>query len=530
MFPLGSLVFLIHLTSVICDDYDATPMEDPLEPVWKRMNSLSEDVLTGFKNQMEAFLREAEGNIDSKFHNLMMEVNNTGLVISAGAGSNPDPNRQVNLVKDGVTAWIENFYRDTIRKENDAAIEKASGRILVKLDALENKLIEHINVKINALAGAGAGPGSNASGDGGALALPAGTSVGDVEAAIMNHITSKLTDIENSITNHLIELASSLSTSQAKLDNIQKHLSKIAEEISDAGLSSPSGTSTGGSESCVLLVNKVTELVNGSQLTTDFLEQQETRWKEMQSVIAEVRDTPSYLPRDCSDIHWHHHEAVSGVYQIYPSLDRKNSISVWCDMGENKELSDGGWTVILRRRETDFGHEDFNRTWQEYAAGFGDPAEGEWWFSLTALHSLTYRQPYSIQFVLTDIELGTFYAEYDSFRVEDEAHLFRLIVDGFSGNVTNDAFKGKHHGMPFSTPDVDNDNYDKGSCAVSNNGGWWYNACYYTTLTSPFPTSADRDAKTIRWVHDPSWLVLKDVTVKIRPAGYGQRFDKHSTE
>ncbi|XP_064079290.1 fibrinogen-like protein 1 [Macrobrachium nipponense] len=529
MISLGTLLFLCVLSSVVCDDYDATPMEDPLEPVWKRMNSLSGEVLKGFQTQMDQFLRDAESHIDSKFRNLLSEVNRTGLATSP-AGPGADPDRQVNLVKEGVTAWIENFYRDTIKKENEAAIAKASGNILVKLDALENKLIEHINVKISALVSAGTGPGSNATG--GALALPAGTYVGDMESAITNHITGKLTDIENSILNHLTELASSLSASQSKLDNIQKHLSKIVEEIGDAGFSSSSSpeSSAAGGESCVLLVNKVTELVNGSQLTTDFLEQQELRWKEMQSVIADVRDTPSYLPRDCSDIHWHHHDAGSGVYQIYPSLDRKNSVSAWCDMGDGQQVTEGGWTVILRRRETDFGHEDFNRSWAEYSAGFGDPAEGEWWFSLSFLHSLTYRQPYSIKFVMNDIELGSFYAEYDTFRVEDETRSYRLIVDGFSGNVTNDAFKGKHHGMPFSTPDVDNDNYSKGSCALSNSGGWWFNACYYTTLTAPFPTSADREAKTIRWVHDSSWLVLNDVTVKIRPAGYAQRFDTHSVE
>lgn len=524
------LIGLLHGSFAF--DYDATPMEDPLQPIWSRLESLSTDILQGFQDKMEGFLQQTKDNIETKFQALQADLNSRVV----GNEDAMDADTLVNEVHNAVATWMQTYYQRTIKVENEAAILKAEGNIRVRIDALENKLIEHINVKFDSLTSATATDGNSSRGT--AIA-PTSNQVRELESRIISHLTTKMNDMENSVDDQLTRLASSLTDSSATLTNINSHVIKITEELADAITAAAAGsgnrdtttrTSSSGesSQSCTALVTKVSELMNGPQLTTDFLEQQETRWKEMQSVIAEVRETPSYLPRDCSDIHWLHHDASSGVYQIYPTLDRKDYVNVWCDMAEGRDKSDGGWTVILRRRKTDFGLVDFNRTWKEYATGFGDPAEGEWWFSLSALHALTYRQPYNIQFQITDIEDGPFVADYTTFRVEDEAHKFRLIVDGFRGNVSIDAFKSKHHGRPFSTPDEDNDNWPPGSCAFNNHGGWWYDACHYVTLTGLFPNSTDRDVKTIKWRNNDKWLVLNDVTMKIRPDGYGQRFDVHS--
>lgn len=112
-------------------------------------------------------------------------------------------------------------------------------------------------------------------------------------------------------------------------------------------------------------------------------------------------------------------------------------------------------------------------------------------------------------------------------RVEDESRYFRVLVDGFSGNVSYDAFTSRHQGQPFSTVDADQDDWGSGNCASNNGGGWWYSRCHRTALTATFPASDDRSARTIRWLAS-QWLVLDDVTVKIRPSRYGQRFATHS--
>ncbi|KAK7084484.1 Angiopoietin-related protein 2 [Halocaridina rubra] len=500
-------------------DYDSIPMEDPLQPIWHRIEHLSTEIQRGFQVQMEQLFKQIQGNIEENFETLKSDLSNQK---SSNGGE-----ATVNDIKTAVTAWMKTYHASA---NADEAVRSAEEHIKVSISALENKLLEHINVKFAALSSGGS-TGNNSS-SGSAVISAGSVQMSDIESRVTNHITTKLNDIETSLWNKLVELQSVMGTISTTLSTVNSHVSEIKNlalnlktTVGDAGSTSMS-VPGGNGQSCTDLVETVSNLVNRTQLTTTFLEQQESRWKEMQSVIAEVRETPSFLPRDCSDIHWLHPEASSGVYEIYPSLDRKSNINAWCDMEGAK--ADGGWTIILRRRETDFGHTDFDREWSDYVQGFGDPATGEWWFPLSYLHVLTYRQPYHVNILMTDIEDGVFYADYTIFRVEDEAHQFRLIVDGFSGNVTQDAFKSKHHGQPFSTKDQDNDEWEDGNCAVSNKGGWWFNECHYTTLTAPFPTTSDRNDKTIRWLNGDKWLVLNDVTMRIRPVNYADRFNTHN--
>ncbi|MCL4137572.1 UNVERIFIED_CONTAM: hypothetical protein GTU68_015113 [Idotea baltica] len=61
----------------------------------------------------------------------------------------------------------------------------------------------------------------------------------------------------------------------------------------------------------------------------------------------------------------------TGVYRIQPpGLEARE---VLCD----HHSSGGGWTVIVARIKTP-KHIPFNRTWQEYEEGFGDPTREYW--------------------------------------------------------------------------------------------------------------------------------------------------------
>lgn len=112
-------------------------------------------------------------------------------------------------------------------------------------------------------------------------------------------------------------------------------------------------------------------------------------------------------------------------------------------------------------------------------------------------------------------------------RVEDEAHKFRLIVSGFSGNVSYDAWGDHHSGLPFSTWDHDNDYFSRLNCARKNGAGWWFSACERTILTAAFPNSSfGHPRRPIRWgIYGQDQLILSDVTVMVRPASYSHRFD-----
>ena len=123
------------------------------------------------------------------------------------------------------------------------------------------------------------------------------------------------------------------------------------------------------------------------------------------------------------------------------------------------------------------GSGGFNRPWAEYKVGFGDPS-GNYWLGNDLLSQLTANYSYKLRFDLQQHGTGTtwYYAEYSTFRVLPEAYNYTLIVDGFSGNASDDAF-GSLNGQKFTTIDRDNDIISSGNCAAWIGGGFWYSAC-----------------------------------------------------
>jgi len=77
------------------------------------------------------------------------------------------------------------------------------------------------------------------------------------------------------------------------------------------------------------------------------------------------------------------------------------------------------------------------------------------------------------------------WAQYDNMTVESENNKYTLHVTGYHGNA-GDAFNDDHveawqsNGMPFSTPDVDNDQWSNGTCAAK--AGWWFRRCSSSRL------------------------------------------------
>ena len=117
-----------------------------------------------------------------------------------------------------------------------------------------------------------------------------------------------------------------------------------------------------------------------------------------------------------------------------------------------------------------------NRSWTEYKAGFGDPS-GNYWLGNDLLSQLTANNRYKLRFDLQQRYSGNwYYAEYSTFIVQSEADNYTLQVNGFSGNVSYDAF-GRwqwHNGSQFSTIDRDNDLWPYRNCAAWRGGGFWW--------------------------------------------------------
>ena len=161
--------------------------------------------------------------------------------------------------------------------------------------------------------------------------------------------------------------------------------------------------------------------------------------------------------RNCKDLLKQGYK--SGLYKIYPfQCCHTKSIAVYCDM----ETDGGGWTVIQRRIQDDV-QENFNRTWMQYALGFGDLRK-EFWLGLDNIHALTDQKLNEIYFHLEDFDGEKKYAKYEFFYVHNRENEFELEVEGYEGNA-GDSFIPKANRMKFSTWDKDLDKWSN-SCAL----------------------------------------------------------------
>ena len=104
-------------------------------------------------------------------------------------------------------------------------------------------------------------------------------------------------------------------------------------------------------------------------------------------------------------------------------------MQVLCDMTTNG----GGWTVFQRRLD---GSVDFYLGWESYKNGFGDPS-GEFWLGNDNLHRLTAADDVTLRVDLEDFEGDKRYAEYTSFKLEDAANKYKLLISRYSGTAEN---------------------------------------------------------------------------------------------
>ena len=184
----------------------------------------------------------------------------------------------------------------------------------------------------------------------------------------------------------------------------------------------------------------------------------------------------------------------SGVYLVDP--DGRGAFDAFCRFREGK-----GYTVFQRRMN---GEEDFNRTWTEYALGFGE-LDGEHWLGLERLHRITQNafrcNRSELHISLRAFSGQTYMAEYGYFKVLGENQNYKVFTAGFKGTA-GDSFRKDEgnrwtsNGMEFSTCDKDNDKDENGNCATRFCGGWWYNRCYYANLNGIY----DGDSNTTDWL------------------------------
>ncbi|KAF7662892.1 hypothetical protein LDENG_00223880 [Lucifuga dentata] len=197
-------------------------------------------------------------------------------------------------------------------------------------------------------------------------------------------------------------------------------------------------------------------------------------------ISARISPKVTMVRKDCSD-HLIRGRRKSGMYMVTPDIHSR-TFPVFCDM----ELHGGGWTLLQRRQD---GSVNFNRTWDEYKSGFGEPNGGEFWLGNDKIHLLTRARDMMLRVELEDFSGVTGYAEYEQFKVASERMHYRLMVGGYSGTAGNALLFSQnydHNNKAFTTPDRDHDRYPSGNCGAYYSSGWWFDACMAANLNGKY--------------------------------------------
>lgn len=214
-------------------------------------------------------------------------------------------------------------------------------------------------------------------------------------------------------------------------------------------------------------MTKLNGASNEIELASELVEKLETVELEYETIV-------NKLPHDCSQINSlsfedNTKEETNGLFLIAP-VGQHHPLMTRCY---------GNWTTIQRRQD---GSVDFNRTWAEYADGFGTPS-GEFWIGNEALHHLTNDNCSKLRIRMTDIYDNTWYADYNEFRIDSKKNGYRLTISGYNGNAS-DALDYQNH-MEFSAIDIDRD-ISNTHCAGNYEGGWWFSHCQHANLNGRY--------------------------------------------
>ena len=180
------------------------------------------------------------------------------------------------------------------------------------------------------------------------------------------------------------------------------------------------------------------------------------------------------LPANCMEVR-ERGQTASGVYELAGS---ERNFSAYCNM----TLRGGGWTVIQQRVD---GSVAFNRMWQDYRNGFGDPT-GNFWLGLQNIRDIV-SQPgrtFELYFGLQSFDPRdrNAFSLYKSFSIGPEVDNYTLHIGSLDQESTADDSLAYHNGRQFSTPDRDNDSSPQIHCAEVFRAGWWFHNCHDSLL------------------------------------------------
>ncbi|CAB1317735.1 unnamed protein product [Coregonus sp. 'balchen'] len=333
-----------------------------------------------------------------------------------------------------------------------------------------------------------------------------------------------LEDREVQVLNETAELREKTEEMQQERKRVDERINKLEEKMD--GMLQGEGlpdmdTGNAGNYSHASIIQwmleaqnkRIDDLVNRIQLQQDKLEKQNVRIRTLQHQIQLKKERPAFrqMASDCHEL-FLRGETASGVYNIQPL--NSQSFEVFCEM-----TAEGGWTVIQRRQD---GSVDFDQLWQAYQSGFGS-LNGEFWLGLEKMHAVTKDTDYILKVKFSDWRDDSETIQYPIRLGGEESHYALHIQKTSNGNLES-ALATKASGLPFSTPDQDNDQKNDTNCAKHLSGGWWFSNCGRSNLNgryfmSPPPKQRHQRKQGVFWkTWHGHYYPLKTTVMMIAPA------------
>uniref|UniRef100_K9J6P4 Fibrinogen C-terminal domain-containing protein n=1 Tax=Ciona intestinalis TaxID=7719 RepID=K9J6P4_CIOIN len=193
----------------------------------------------------------------------------------------------------------------------------------------------------------------------------------------------------------------------------------------------------------------------------------------------------------------------SDVYPIWLKVGYR-FIFIHCDMETGSRITNKtGWITFQQRKN---GRINFNRGWEDYVNGFGNPNE-DYWAGLENILSLTRQNQIALSAWYSTLRPNLrvdlkgwdgFYAyvEYERFTLYSKsnytmANLARRFGTAFQPNIPHAIFP-----LEFSTFDhTSKESYFISNCPGPHNSGWWFWECSFSNLNGVYQGPTEKMSK-----------------------------------
>lgn len=135
-------------------------------------------------------------------------------------------------------------------------------------------------------------------------------------------------------------------------------------------------------------------------------------------------------------------------------------------------MTNGGWTVVMRRSLDSQYEVDFQVELKSYKKGFG-VLNADHFLGLDNINLLTEVKPRQLMAIVNQTEY-----RLANFKVLNEYYHYKVIIeDEIDKFIDGSSFLRLNNSL-FSTIDVDYDLAANSNCSSGWNAGWWFTDCF----------------------------------------------------